>query len=181
MLVLTTAQTALAHKAVVAAYLTGGRLQGEGAYNDGSVAQGANITVLAADGRVLAETKTDNEGYFDIPAPSGGFPWKIVLSDGAGHRAEFELEAEAEAATAGPAQAPAAADQPAGQSVSLDRAQMEAAMAAVLDRRLAPIKAQLARLASEQPGRLSQIVGGIGWILGLVGVAAFFQARRRRG
>ena len=54
---------------------------------------------------------------------------------------------------------------------------VQAAVNEALDAKLAPIKHMLASQFDAGP-RLKDIVGGIGWIFGLVGVAAWF---RRRG
>jgi nickel transport protein len=52
-----------------------------------------------------------------------------------------------------------------------------AAMDAMLDARLAPIKSMLAESQDPAPS-MTEIIGGIGWIFGLVGMAAYFKGRR---
>jgi nickel transport protein len=62
---------------------------------------------------------------------------------------------------------------------------MTAALEKVLDKKLEPLVKMLGRqealLLEQKYGgpRISDIVGGIGWILGLVGVASFFWCRKR--
>ena len=53
---------------------------------------------------------------------------------------------------------------------------MEAVVNAALDAKLAPIKRAV--LEKSGPG-LVEILGGIGWIFGLAGTAAYFRSRRR--
>jgi nickel transport protein len=53
---------------------------------------------------------------------------------------------------------------------------MEAAAARAVEEKLTPLKLELARMAErEQASRLRDIIGGIGWIVGLVGIAAWFK------
>ena len=61
----------------------------------------------------------------------------------------------------------AAAPLPAGIDKALEKA---------LDRKLAPILRALAEM-QEQKVRLTDVLGGLGYIFGLVGVAAYFKAR----
>ena len=60
-------------------------------------------------------------------------------------------------------------------------ADLEAQLRTVVTEALAPLSARLARLeeARRRPG-LRDILGGLGYILGLVGVGAYLQARRLR-
>lgn len=44
---------------------------------------------------------------------------------------------------------------------------------------MAPIKRQLAALSSKGPG-LAEIIGGIGWLIGLIGIALYFKSRRKQ-
>ena len=48
----------------------------------------------------------------------------------------------------------------------------------LLDQKLAPIKAQLAQQNAQDPVTLHDVVSGLGWILGLVGIAAWFMSRK---
>jgi nickel transport protein len=58
-------------------------------------------------------------------------------------------------------------------------ADMEKAIEKALDRKLAPILRTLAEM-QEQKIRLTDVLGGLGYILGLVGVAAYYGSRRKR-
>ncbi len=98
-----------------------------------------------------------------------------------GHRATFAL-AEAPGA-APPAAAPAAPAAPAAASAPVvvpggNLGQEE--LAGLLREELAPLKAQLARLAAAQErAGVREVVGGLGWIAGLFGLAAWWAGRRR--
>ena len=54
---------------------------------------------------------------------------------------------------------------------------MEAIVDAALDRHLAPVRRAIAAGSEAEPG-LRDIVGGLGWIMGLVGIGLYFSRRR---
>lgn len=55
-------------------------------------------------------------------------------------------------------------------------AEIERIVDAALDAKLSPIKRMLAEQTEAGPN-LRDIIGGIGWIFGLIGVAAYFRRR----
>ncbi|OLN31096.1 Additional component NikL of nickel ECF transporter [Desulfovibrio sp. DV] len=83
-----------------------------------------------------------------------------------------------------PAQTPPAAAPVALQAgppvVALDPAALEAIVEAAVEKKIAPLRAILVREEEKGPG-LTQIIGGIGWLVGLAGIAAYFGSRRRPG
>jgi nickel transport protein len=72
-----------------------------------------------------------------------------------------------DAPVAGEAPAAAASPLPAGIDKALEKA---------LDKKLAPIMRALAEM-QEQKIRLTDVLGGLGYIFGLVGVAAYFKRK----
>ncbi|MCU0584816.1 MAG: hypothetical protein MUC46_01940 [Desulfobacterales bacterium] len=57
---------------------------------------------------------------------------------------------------------------------------IDKALEKALDKKLAPIMRTLAEM-QEQKIRLTDVLGGLGYIFGLVGVAAYCNSRRKRG
>lgn len=86
------------------------------------------------------------------------------------------------AAAAAPAQAsggPAGAVLPVLDEARIS-ALMEAAAAKAVEEKTAPIRLELAKLVDQEQGmQLRGIVGGLGWIIGLVGIAAWFKRPRK--
>ena len=72
-----------------------------------------------------------------------------------------------DAPVAGEAPAAAASPLPAGIDQAIEKA---------LDKKLAPVLRMLAEM-HEQKVRLTDVLGGIGYIIGLVGVAAYFKRK----
>jgi nickel transport protein len=169
---------------MVFAYHDGGQVKGEAAFDDGTAAMDANITVKDADGNLVGKTKTGSEGGFALTLSEGKPPFEVEVNDGTGHRATFSLEA-AEAAPpeeAGqPAPTPAAGEQAApAVAVASGDLLTKSEFKRILRQELKPIKSQVARMASAKKVSVRDIIGGLGWILGLVGVALWCRARKER-
>ncbi len=184
---------ALAHKVNVFAYAEGGKVFTQSYFNDGAPALGSTIEVFGAAGKRLLTGRTNEAGEFSFPAPAERGDLKIVLIASMGHKGEFTLPA-AELVAAAPKApvsqrspqavvskpAPAAAKPPAPATAPLDEERLRAVVNEALDARLAPLMKMVAR-GQEGHVRPSEVIGGIGYILGLAGVAAYFASRRRQG
>ncbi len=185
---------AMAHRVNVFAYVEGRDVVVECSYSRSRRVNHGKIDVLnLKTGEVLLTGETDENGSFRFPVPdasrASGTGLRIMLQAGEGHQDEWVVEAsefmpvevssteegreDAENVGAG---APAASDVPA--AAGLTRADVEDVVAAVLDVKLAPVKRALLERTEEGP-ELREIVGGIGWIFGLVGIAAYFKSRPR--
>ncbi|MCF8034851.1 MAG: hypothetical protein K9K66_16565 [Desulfarculaceae bacterium] len=180
------AAPAAAHKVNIFAFVENGRLQGESYFPGGNKAQGCVVEVWDATGKKLAATKTDAKGGFSLPLPQGQPPYKVVLKAGQGHQADYSLNAS----ELGLAPAPAAPSAPAAKSgvtvppsldrgASLGRAEMEQLLASLLQKELAPLKAQLARMSADQGVTVRDVLAGLGYILGLMGLAAYMHYRKQ--
>ena len=64
--------------------------------------------------------------------------------------------------------------------VALDPAALEAIVEEAVEKKIAPLRAILVGEQEQGPG-LAQIVGGIGWLVGLAGIAAYVGSRKRPG
>ena len=83
------------------------------------------------------------------------------------------------AATAG-AQPPATQKTnkaPAQQTANISAAELQGIVNTALDVKLGPIRKELAEMRVARPG-FSEIFGGIGWLVGLAGIALYFKGRR---
>ncbi len=192
------ADVAEAHRVNIFAYVDGDVIRVECGFSRGRKVRQGSIEVFDnATGERLLQGTTDDAGIFVFPVPQGaraaGHDLRIGINAGQGHQNEWLIAADEMAATPFSAAPSAVADAPAASvttaaapatrsgiapsSPSLTRADVQAAVNEALDAKLAPIKHMLASQFDAGPS-LKDIVGGIGWIFGLVGVAAWF---RRRG
>lgn len=189
-LLLLAAPAALAHKVTVFAWVEGGTVHTESKFSGGRPAKGALIEVYDAAGDKLLEGRTDDRGYFTFQPPRAE-ALQVVLVAGTGHRNEWRVAAEEFTGTAAPQSAtdPSASSQVktpdasivdhASETVSVSMSELQGLIEAALDKKLAPIERRLGTW-SDGPS-LTDIIGGIGYIIGLVGLAAYLQSRRKSG
>lgn len=199
-----TATSALAHRVNIFAWTEGNEIVAECGFNGGSkVKQGQVVVFDAATGTKLIEGRTDDFGVYRFPVSAEGKAHgvRIVIKAGEGHQNEWTVEA-AELATiqpgtvAAPAAsvpasatavaAPPAAQRPtspktdkasAQQTENISAAELQNIVNTALDAKLGPIRKELAEMRVARPG-FSEIFGGIGWLVGLAGIALYFKGRR---
>ena len=182
--VVSASSPAAAHLLKIFALVEGSMIKGTVYFTGSAPARGARITVLGPDDGVLAELRSGDDGSFAVPARPP-VDHRIVADAGDGHSAAFTIHAEEIAGPvdvpAGPLTAPAQprADRTEQNPASeTGREGIEAAVEAVVSRHVTPLREQLN--AYEDRLRWHDVLGGIGYILGLSGLAAFFLSRRRR-
>jgi nickel transport protein len=193
-----TAGDALAHRVYIFAWAEGNTIHTESAFGkDQPVKQGVVEVRDATTGEVLLTGETDEQGLFSFPVPqaakSQAMDLELVIQAGEGHKGDWLIKAgeylPAQAAGAAPEAEPAEpADtvEPAGASREVEPApaagptlpEISAEMERLLDAKLAPIRRELAAARQAGPG-VAEVVGGIGWLVGLAGVAAYFRRRPR--
>lgn len=191
---LLTPSATLAHRVNVFAYVDGAEIAVECGYSKSKPVNRGTIEVLdLTSGHVLLHGTTDEEGRFRFPVPeaarASGSGLRIVLKAGEGHQNDWVVDAAEYMGASPTAEPKPVADSETRPAVSPDaseraaaevltRADVEEVVNAALDAKLAPIKRAVLERPEDGPG-LREIVGGIGWIFGLVGVAAYFKGRPR--
>lgn len=181
--------TARAHRVNIFAYVEKGEVIVECGYNRSKRVNHGQIEVRAAGSdEVLLRGETDDQGNFRFPVPAkaleSGADLHIRLQAGEGHQNDWTVPAAEFMPVGGtPAPTPAASTTPTPGQIeqpasSVSRAELETVVNTALDAKLGPIKRMLLEQTEAGPG-LTEIVGGIGWIFGLVGVAAYFKGRPR--
>jgi nickel transport protein len=183
---------ALAHRVLVYAYAEGNVIHTESKFvPDTPVRQGKILVQDKKTGKVLLTGRTDNQGKFSFKIPSAAAAQKmdllIVAEASMGHRGQWLLKADSYLSGATPkkaaapaVRAPAPASTPVtpGTKAAVDQQAVEAALNKALERQLAPIKEMLTELTIHRTTP-TDIIGGIGYILGLFGLWAYFQSKRK--
>jgi nickel transport protein len=182
------AMPAAAHKVNVFGYVEGGQIQGEGYFPGGGKAKGCKVELLDSMGQVLAQTKTDAKGVFKLKLPQAEPPLKLVLTAGMGHKGEYLLTAQ-ELGQPTNASKPEKAekrnqvsqfqDANANAASGLDENQIKEIVGKALEEKLAPLQAQIARMNAERAIGVADVIGGLGYILGLLGLAAYMKSRKQ--
>lgn len=167
--------TAHAHKVNVFAWTEGDTVFVEAKFAGGKKVMDAEVIVSDDNGKQLLSGKTDDNGGFSFKLPP---PLNIAVIAGMGHRGEWRLEAAA--SDSKPADTPKPETTPttaiaSGITPEMIRVEVEKAM----DKKLAPVLRHLAEAQTRGPG-LSEIFGGIGYIFGLAGVAAYIHSRKKK-
>lgn len=186
---------AWAHRLNVFAFVDGNEIQVESSFSRGNPARQGKVEVSdAATNAALVTGVTGEDGVFRFPMPDGvrnrGHDLIVRVNAGEGHQGEWRIPAaelgrpsvdavavvrqlQGEAAVLPPA--PQSGQS--GQAVSLTSQELEQIVNAALEQKLAPIRQMLADQYSAGPS-LRDIIGGIGWLIGLAGMAAYFKSRR---
>lgn len=177
------AQPVTAHKLLVMAWVQGDQLMGEAAFGDGSFAANAKVTVLDGESmEELLEFNADAQGIFQSALPSEilarGNPLLVRASDGAGHLAEYVVDAQefafAAQADSVVAQAEAHGE---GTGVSIDQELIARMVQEAVRQEVAPLRRDIIALTQSKPG-ITEILGGIGYIIGLASLG-FWLLRKR--
>jgi nickel transport protein len=158
---------------VLFAYAKGDRVFTESYFSNGKRCRDSRIEVFDGLGNKLLEGKTDNNGAFSFKPPKKT-DLRIVLTASMGHRDEYtipagDLSGETEGETW-----KAEYDQ-AGKKVFRG----EKVIAKALEEELKPITRLLVKRQSEGISFV-RVVGGIGFIFGIMGVILYFRNRRGR-
>jgi nickel transport protein len=178
---------AWAHKVTIFAWVEGDTVYTQSKFSGGKRAKNSTVVVYDKEGNQLLEGKTDENGEFSFQVPKKT-DLKVVLKASMGHLAEWTIPAEeiTGVAQASDDSAPevgmeanTSQPQPPSTAVGLSRQEVQALIDKSLDRKLAPILSMLAEAVDSGP-RLSEVIGGIGYIFGLVGVALYFSSRGKR-
>lgn len=188
---------AAAHRVTIFGWIEEDTVFTESQYPDGKRVKNGNILVYDAAGKALLTGTTSENGEFSFKIP-GTSALRVVIEAGMGHQGEWAFsEQEIQSALGGapnseapeppvpeipalPAiAAPAAPGAPEPQTPTLDPGQLEQMMERVVDKKLQPITRMLAQMQQKGP-TVNDIFGGIGYILGLAGVAAYFLSRKNR-
>lgn len=169
-------QEALAHKLKVFATAEGRAIEGYVYFPGGGRGRNLQVLFLGPDGARLGETATDADGRFRYEAASA-VDHRVVVDSGDGHRGEFLVRAAELGGTPAARAGAAPATTTAG---DIPAAPADAALEQLVDRAVArhvrPLREQIE--AYEEKVRLHDVLGGLGWILGLFGLAAWLHARR---
>jgi len=188
-----------AHQLYVFAYAQGNTIHGEAYFRGRIPAKGLPVEVVGPNGEELGRTQTDQQGKFVFEAQRQ-CDHRLVVKTADGHQAEFVVAA-AELAGAGvredssenepapgaapPQSRPSESSRPVADSAPSSRPAEPSPGLGVLSARIEALQSQVGALRQqlddhEKAVRLRDLVGGIGYILGLAGVAFYFLGARRK-
>jgi len=171
-----------AHKVNIFAYVDGNSIVTDSGYSRSRRVHDGVVEVYdAGTGELLLSGRTDQKGMFSFAIPERArqenMNLRLLLKAGEGHQAQWVVKAE-EFGAAGASVASPVATESATPVVGTASSPSARRIAAIVRRELAPVKRMLAEM--NQPGpSVTEIVGGIGYIFGLFGIAAYMKSRRK--
>lgn len=177
---------AYAHKVNMFAFPEGDRILVEGYFSDGKRAHNSAVDVFSPSGEVLVHGKTDDEGSFSFEIPQST-DLRIRLNAGMGHQTEYTIT-KAELTGMPPPTAGDSGDEGAGQANAGDVAAPSPGGGATVDQAvirravgeaILPVMRSLSELKERRT--ISDIIGGIGFIVGIMGVFFYLKARKLTG
>jgi nickel transport protein len=190
------ASPALAHRVLVFAFAEGDTIHTESKFvGSGAVQKGQVLVQDKKTGQTLLTGTTDDQGKYSFKIPpeamAGKLDLLIVTEAAMGHKGEWLVKADSylsgvksTTAAAGPGVStpatPAASPPVASgaKAASVDQQALEAALDKSLERHLAPLKEMLTDLTIHRTS-FTDIIGGLGYILGIFGLVAYFMSKKQ--
>lgn len=183
--ILTFSSNAYAHRVNVFAYVEGTEVFTESYFSKKKKVHQGKVEVFnSKDGKLLLSGITDDNGNFNFPVPnqtktdkSGLF---IVLHASEGHRGEWTLAADEIFPDASPLPSTSATSPVIIKSTQTSNSELNKLNTQVseLNSKVDALKRLIINQQENGPGA-NEIFSGIGYILGLFGVAAFFVSRKK--
>ncbi len=175
-----------AHKVNIFAYVEGDKVCTESYFNDGKKCIDSKIEVFDNQGNILLEGLTDEEGMFSFEIPSEDVidgDLKVVLTASMGHRAEYIIRADElrDVAELIEEKLEEAVTVLSPEVSSFDLKEIRSLIEDALDEKLKPIMGEMREIKKSQEDRISptEIIGSIGYIIGIFGIIAYFLSRKR--
>jgi nickel transport protein len=178
--------SAFAHKVNIFAYVEGDKVYTESYFSDGKKCVESKIEVFDNQGDKLLEGLTDKEGMFSFkisPEDVIDGNLKLVLTASMGHRAEYIIRADELGDIKGiieeKIEEPVSLISP--ETSSVDLKEIQSIIEDTLGEKLKPIIREIREIKKSQEDRISptEIIGGIGYIIGIFGIVAYFLSRKR--
>jgi len=173
--------SAHAHKVYLFAWVEGDTVYTESYFSGKKKVIGGLIKVLYSSDKEILKGKTNEKGEFAFKTPQKA-DLRIVLESSMGHRAEYLLKAD-EITGIDTIPETKTGNSETELISSIDNAvnmeQIRPLIEQVLDSRLKPISKRLSRIEEEKGPGLIEIIGGIGFIFGIMGVVLYFRAKKK--
>jgi nickel transport protein len=181
------------------AWLEGDTLVAEVGFGDGSAADGAVFKVTDLEtSEFILRGEADPGGLFEVVWPpevfARGKDLLVTVDAGAGHRAEAKISAADFPRGSAEQESLQGSGQESGQESALAvkqassaepginveqlRALVREETSAIVQKELRPLRREIAALGDAGPG-VTEIMGGIGYLLGLAGLAALIKRPKK--
>lgn len=180
LLLLISASVVFAHKVNIFAYQEGDTVYTESYFSDGTKVKDGIVGVYDSQGTKLLEGKTDENGEFNFK-PRKKDDLKIVLLASLGHKNSYTLSVDElpDIIVTEKPQQPEFKELKAKEVALVDLEQIKRIIDTSLDEKLKPIMRELAK-AQQKGVSFTQLIGGIGYIFGLMGIILYFASKKKK-
>ncbi len=169
------------HRINIFATVGGNRIYTQSYASDGSKVKGGLIEVYDKNGNKLLTGKTDSLGEFSFVIPKKD-DLKIVVLGGMGHRAETIIGAdelpEIKEKIAPKLKKEGHKEVPRAETLAVDTTLLKRIVEEAVEAKIHPLIRMIAEEKRERIG-FNEVIGGIGYIIGIIGIVAFFMKRKR--
>lgn len=170
-----------AHKVIFDVYPSGSVIEGELGFSNGDMAPEQLISVQDESGLEIAQIYTDSDGFF-VFTPAKKVAMTFVADLGSGHVAQASVAPE-DMTGAYVASAALVTGVPVVEQ-QIQVAKVVSAVPASVAEELRKLSSEMKNMRREikaykEKQNLQTVLGGIGYIIGLVGLAYYFAARRK--
>ncbi len=181
LLLLMPASVVFAHKVNIFAYAEGDTVYTESYFSDGTKIKDGIVEVYDRQGIKLLEGKTNEKGEFNFKPPKKN-DLEIILLASLGHKNSYILSADELAGIIGneKAQEAESRESEVKEVMQVDLEQIKRIIDSSLDEKLKPIMRQLTK-AQQKKVSFTEVVGGIGYIFGIMGIILYFASKKKRG
>ncbi len=170
---------AIAHKINIFAWVEGQTVLTESYFTGGKMIEGGLVEVFSPAGQKLLEGRTDQKGEFSFKL-SQKTDLLLVLTASMGHKSDFTLKVENADEAAPSAESAKTKGELSPDTITVDMRQLRTVMEEALDLRLKPIYRSLADAQREESPSLTDIVGGLGYIIGIMGLVLYVRSRKKK-
>lgn len=184
-----------AHKVNLFVFREGEKISGEGYFANGAPCMKCAIEVYTLKGKKIAQTTTDEKGRFEVRIKEKE-PLLVRLIAGEGHLAEEKLEGSTEVASNDKTKENTTKKEKVeiqnkkdvdniktttSKSVEMDKEMIKVVVKEVLSEELSSFKGNFLELKKDlNRVRFQDIIGGIGYIIGVLGLLAMLKARKEK-
>ena len=176
---------AYGHKVYIFAWTEGDTIHTESYFGGNKKVQDGTIKVFNTEGKELVSGKTNENGEFSFEIPEIA-DLRIVLESSMGHGAEYlfkksEFSSDQIPATEIASDAKTTEETESPLQVTADQDRLRKEIEAALDAKLKPVIRELAKLREDRGPGITEIIGGIGYILGIMGIVAYMKSKKKQG
>jgi len=175
-----------AHRVNVFCWVEGKTIHCQSSFAGGNPVQNGELSVRTQSGETLVSGKTDNQGKFSFSAPDADQgDLRVTVQAGMGHKGAWPIKSgeyipengksSGHKTQAGKEKPKKSMPAEAFSTANTDG--LKAVVQNALQKELAPVKKELARLRQDRI-TLQDVLSGLGYILGLMGIALYFKAQK---